>query len=234
MKPSVTAPRDARERPVATPSRRLNLLPRPSNPVTTVKDDVTRTPFGALPCDASDTQLVSRCLAGDDAAWECLISRYKRLIYSVPVKYGATPDVAADIFQAVCVDLVAELPKLRNPEALKGWLMRVTQHKCLRWKTGHRRQAGWTSVDEDESVAIDDTPTAPQVMESVEREAAVRAAVDTLPAKQRELVTMLFFTTPALPYTEVAQRLGLATGSIGFIRGRCLRKIEKALKQAGF
>ena len=33
---------------------------------------------------------------------------------------------------------------------------------------------------------------------------------------------MLFFETPARPYQEVARRLGLAAGSIGFIRGRCL------------
>jgi len=37
-----------------------------------------------------------------------------------------------------------------------------------------------------------------------------------------------------LRYQEVAKRLGLATGSIGFIRGRCLRRLQRALEKAGF
>lgn len=242
MKPVAGQSRASRERAIG-PVRRMRLVSETTTGATrtarpteaaAVGGHAIGSPFGASPCEASDTQLVTRCLAGDEGAWECLISRYKRLIYSVPVKYGATPDVAADIFQAVCVDLVTELPKLRNPEALKGWLMRVTQHKCLRWKSANRRQSGCLSVDEGPTAAVDDTPNAAAVMESVEREAAVRAAVNTLPKRQRELVTMLFLTTPALPYAEVARRLGLATGSIGFIRGRCLKKLERALKQAGF
>jgi DNA-directed RNA polymerase specialized sigma24 family protein len=45
---------------------------------------------------------------------------------------------------------------------------------------------------------------------------------------------MLFFEQPPLPYTEVAQKLGLATGSIGFIRGRCLNRLQKILGELGF
>jgi hypothetical protein len=45
---------------------------------------------------------------------------------------------------------------------------------------------------------------------------------------------MLFFEQPPLPYAEVARRLGLATGSIGFIRGRCLERLRKLLMESGF
>jgi hypothetical protein len=45
---------------------------------------------------------------------------------------------------------------------------------------------------------------------------------------------MLFFETPALPYPEVASRLGIATGSVGFIRRRCLDRLKTTLKEAGF
>ena len=48
----------------------------------------------------SDSELVAACLAGHDEAWSALIGRYKRLIYSVPFRYGATPDDAADIAPA--------------------------------------------------------------------------------------------------------------------------------------
>ena len=58
--------------------------------------------------------------------------------------------------------------------------------------------------------------------------------VAKLPPRHRELVQLLFFEQPPLPYAEVARRLGLATGSIGFIRGRCLERLRKALVEFGF
>jgi hypothetical protein len=48
------------------------------------------------------------------------------------------------------------------------------------------------------------------------------------------MIRLLFYEQPPLPYNEVAQRLGLATGSIGFIRGRCLKQMENALLESGF
>ena len=48
------------------------------------------------------------------------------------------------------------------------------------------------------------------------------------------MIRLLFYADPPLPYREVARRLGLATGSIGFIRGRCLRRLEKTLREMGF
>ena len=50
----------------------------------------------------------------------------------------------------------------------------------------------------------------------------------------QEMIRLLFFSDPPLPYNEVAQRLGLATGSIGFIRGRCLKKLQSVLEDMGF
>ena len=50
----------------------------------------------------------------------------------------------------------------------------------------------------------------------------------------REMVRLLFYENPPLPYAEVAQRMGLATGSIGFIRGRCLKKLQQLLEKRGF
>jgi DNA-directed RNA polymerase specialized sigma24 family protein len=62
----------------------------------------------------------------------------------------------------------------------------------------------------------------------------VREATANLPPRCQEMIRLLFYTEPPLPYKEVARRLGLAVGSIGFIRGRCLQRLEKALHEMGF
>lgn len=181
---------------------------------------------------AEDEQLVQACLNGDENAWNRLIDKYKRLIYSVPVKYGLGPDDAADIFQNVCVDLFTNLPKLRKIESIRSWLITVATHKCFHHKKQQRQEVELDAMEQE--VAEEIAPAAPQVMQEVQEEQAVRDAIQRLSPRCAELVKMLFFEQPPLPYSEVAQRLGLATGSIGFIRGRCLSRLQKILTEMGF
>jgi RNA polymerase sigma factor (sigma-70 family) len=181
----------------------------------------------------SNTRLVAQCLAGDERAWIALLDRYKNLIYSIPLRYGTPHQDAADIFQAVCLDLFNELPRLRDAEALQGWLIRVTTHKCYHWK---RHQGDWenelgdTAVEDLSSVQ----PIPPDVLAEVEREQMVHEAIARLPPRCHQMIELLFFEQPPVPYNEVARRLHLATGSIGFIRGRCLKRLKKILEEAGF
>jgi len=180
-----------------------------------------------------DARLVQACREGDEEAWAALIRKYRRLIYSIPVRYGAQPADASDIFQAVCLELYAELPKLRKVESLRSWLISVTTHQAFHWKQRVRRRSS-REGDAEEAEATLAAPPAPDLLEVTEREQTLRDAIDGLPPRCREMVRLLFFSDPPLPYAEVAKRLGLATGSIGFIRGRCLKKLQRALHAAGF
>ena len=201
--------------------------PRPPR---TIHRNRTRPPLTEL----SDAVLVRACLDGNADAWTTLVERYKRLIYSIPVRFGAPPEDAADIFQSVCAELVAELPRLRRHDAVKPWLMRVTRNKTLHWKARVRRESGWPQAEAVEHDLMPVDAAAADVMEQIQREQALREAVAKLPDRCRELVELLFYQQPPLPYDELARRLGLATGSIGFIRGRCLKKLRAHLKAVGF
>ncbi|MBZ5508752.1 MAG: RNA polymerase sigma factor [Acidobacteriia bacterium] len=181
---------------------------------------------------AEDERLVQECLAGDERAWNTLIDKYKRLIYSVPVKYGFSPDDAGDIFQNVCIDLFTNLSKLRKIESLRSWLITVATHKCFHWK---KQQKNDVELDAMEQEMAEELAAAPVVvMQEVQEEQAVRDAIDRLTPRCAELVKLLFYEQPPVPYSEVAQKLGLATGSIGFIRGRCLNRLQKILGELGF
>ena len=180
----------------------------------------------------SDAHLVRECLEGNEQAWNSLIERYKRLIYSIPYKYRAAPEDCADIFQSVCLELYSELGKMRKVESLKSWIISITVHKCFHWK---RQQRGNVELDAMEQEQADETSVAaPDLLIEVEQEQLVREALRKLKPRCAEMIRMLFYEHPPLPYDEVAQRLGLATGSIGFIRGRCLKQLEKALLESGF
>jgi RNA polymerase sigma factor (sigma-70 family) len=179
-----------------------------------------------------DRALVVACLEGDETAWTALVDKYKSLIFSVPLRYGASRDDAADIFQSVCVELFHELPRLRNTDSLRPWLMTVAAHQSYHWKQKRRKK----QAREVEGLETDDLPAVlpPAIATELEREQLVREAVARLPARCQEMMRLLFWEHPPIPYAEVARRLGLATGSIGFIRARCLDRLHKALEELGF
>jgi RNA polymerase sigma factor (sigma-70 family) len=73
-----------------------------------------------------------------------------------------------------------------------------------------------------------------EILYQLQREQSMRDAVSALPERCHQMVRMLFFEDPPRPYEEIAKELQLATGSIGFIRGRCLKKLRQLLEQRGF
>lgn len=179
-----------------------------------------------------DEKLVRECLRGSGDAWSALVDKYKNLIYSIPVKYRFPPEDATDIFQSVCVELLSELPKLRDARALPKWIIQITAHKCFH----HKRQSSrFTPVGLDDEIP---NPTsserADHIFREAEEEQNIRQALYSLPPRCRRLIEMLFYEEPARAYQEIAAELGLAPGSIGFIRQRCLEKLRKRLREVGF
>jgi len=189
-------------------------------------------PSGGPASAWTDARLVRECLRGREEAWAALVDKYKNLIFSIPIKHGLSRDDAADVFQRVCLLLLAELPQLREPRALPMWIIRVTSHECGRWRR-HERAPGATAAEEP-SALRDERPLPDDVLAQLGQEQALREAVRALPERCRRLIEMLFFESPARPYQEVAKSLGLAAGSIGFIRGRCLTRLRRQLETMGF
>jgi RNA polymerase sigma factor (sigma-70 family) len=179
-----------------------------------------------------DERLVSECLNGSQEAWSALIDKYKNLIYSIPVKLRMYDD-APDIFQAVCLDLLSSLDQLREPRALPKWLMQTCYHKCLQYRRKAEKQP--LTNEAGEELRIDSGQPLPEDMLSeLEKEQTVRDAISQLNSRCEQMVRMLFFESPPRPYEDVARELGVATGSIGFIRGRCLHRLKKRLEKMGF
>jgi RNA polymerase sigma factor (sigma-70 family) len=180
---------------------------------------------------SNDAYLIAECLNGNEKAWEALIQKYKRLVYSIPIKYGASPADAEDILQSVYMQLFCELSKLRRAESLKSWLMVVTSRKCFQWHRRKRNEMTLDDIEEQHPEAIAISP--PETLEAQE-EQCLREAIAQLSPRCRELVRLLFYEQPPMPYAEVARRLGLSTGSIGFTRGSCLVRLQKILLKMGF
>jgi RNA polymerase sigma factor (sigma-70 family) len=181
----------------------------------------------------SDRALLQGCLKNREEDWNLLIDKYKNLIFSIPLRYGFSREEAADIFQAVCLDLIQELPKLRDLKALPKWLMQVTAHKCFHRKRQNSRLA--SQDDEESAISEMSVPAEAEInLHEIEEEQILREAIAGLSTRCRELIHMLFYEEPKRPYQQVAAILGLATGSIGLQRQKCLDCLKKRLEDVGF
>jgi RNA polymerase sigma factor (sigma-70 family) len=177
----------------------------------------------------SDEMLIEGCLEGRVEAWSGLIEKYKRLIFSVPVKVGLSHEDASDIFQSVCAKLARELPKLRSTRALSQWLIQVATHEsfCAINNRSHsscpntERPIGGSDAHDDKHPD--------EIIRQTEREQLLREAIANLQARCQRLIFMLFFEEPVRSYEQIAKELGLAEGSLGIIRGRCLERLREQL-----
>ena len=181
----------------------------------------------------SDERLVKECLQGNQDAWNAMLKRYGKLIHSVPSRYGLSREDAGDIFQQVCMQLLEALPDIRDPKNLGAWLIKVTARRCFQWVARERRFQSFDFEGQaDEGSTGLEMPEAK--LHELERRRILHDAVSEVPPRCRELIRLLFFEASAIPYKELAKTLGIAQGSIGFIRMRCLKRLKKGLEGRGF
>jgi RNA polymerase sigma factor (sigma-70 family) len=76
--------------------------------------------------------LVARAAGGDRAAWEALVARFERLVWSVARSHRLSDADAADVCQTTWLRLLEHLGDVRDPDALSGWLATITRNECLR------------------------------------------------------------------------------------------------------
>ncbi|HEX5736418.1 MAG TPA: sigma-70 family RNA polymerase sigma factor [Blastocatellia bacterium] len=181
-----------------------------------------------------DRELIGACLEGDAGAWEALIIRYQRLIYSIPLKARLSTDDAADIFQSVCLKLYEKLATLREHEKIIAWLITTTTRETWRLAARARREGQPVSDTEDPSEGISQIPAtgplADEQRQILQQQQIVREGVSALPERCRELITMLFYQKDELSYADIAGRMKMPVASVGPTRARCLEKLKKLLQ----
>jgi len=187
--------------------------------------------------ERSDEAIVAACRRGDESAWESLVKRYQRLVYSIPRRAGLDEDAAADIFQNVFASLVERLDAIEQPDRVSAWL--VTAARRETWRVVLNQKASRSNIiqgegEEDPLLEIqDDAPLAEEEMLRLEKQHQVRLAVESLDERCQQLLKLLFYSSEPPPYSKVAAELGLPEGSIGPNRARCLQKLLRILKKSG-
>jgi RNA polymerase sigma factor (sigma-70 family) len=177
--------------------------------------------------DPSVIALVARVGDGDQGAWDELIERYSPLVWSICARYQLSRDDIDDVGQSIWLRLVEQIGNLRQPAALPGWLATTTRHECLRVVRAPRRRDHAGLPPEDQ---MPPDPAATMIEDEIiaaERDSALRAAFAELPRGCHELLSMLMSDPPSA-YAEISAALGIALGSVGPTRARCLDRLRRS------
>ncbi len=174
----------------------------------------------------TDHDLIRACRAGDGRAWERLLDKYERLVFSISLNYGLTTDDAADVTQITFTILLQNLDSVPDGIRLAPWLATVTRRHTWRLLARNRREA----INPDEDLAGNETlggVTDPR--ERWELSEWLNYGLSTLDERCRQLLLALYFDAEQPSYEQVAEQLKMPIGSIGPTRARCLEQMKQRL-----
>jgi RNA polymerase sigma-70 factor (ECF subfamily) len=143
---------------------------------------MTETPDGAV---------VARVLAGDRQAFGVLVERYQDRIVAYVRYMGFDDAVAHDLAQDAFVRAFRHLRRCGEPERFAGWLFRIASNVC---RTAGRRSAGRSMepLELHRDAMETDAPGPEEHAEASWTRRRIRAALDALPADQREALVLMY------------------------------------------
>ena len=152
--------------------------------------------------EKSDFELVKDCLAGNRESFGELVSRYKKLVFSVIYKFTRDNEEVNDLSQEVFIKIYRSLDKYDPQYKFSTWTVKVATNICL--DSVRRKKLNTVSLDQIENrTGSDNTPEDRFIRK--EKSMAVREAISELPEIYR--VPIILYHQKGMSYREIADKL---------------------------
>lgn len=173
------------------------------------------------------SSLVQQVVSGDKEAWRELVDRNGSVVWGAARAYSSNPADAEDVYQATWLLLAENLDRLRSPDALSGWLVTTARRESIRLAKARRREAP-TGLD----LTLFERETGSESPETkvlrAMGETRLWQAFSQLSQRCQQLLRVLA-AAPDASYAQVSEALGMARGTIGPKKGRCLAVLRQRL-----
>jgi RNA polymerase sigma-70 factor, ECF subfamily len=143
---------------------------------------------------------VARCLRGEPAAFEPIVRRYQRVLFSVAHRMLGNYEDALDATQNAFVRAYDGLDSYDPSRRFFSWIYRITVNECLNFRRARRETE---PLPEDASLE----PGPMQLAEAAEESARIDSALVRLSEEHRLVVVLRHFAE--LSYAEIADALGV-------------------------
>ena len=176
--------------------------------------------------DASERALQQRIRAGDESAFDTVFRTHYAHLVRMAESVVREHALAEEVAQEVMLELWRRRETLQVEQTFRAYLLRSTRNRALN-HVRHQRV-----VAREAAIAAIDAPSAPSAEDEVlgtELEQAVRAAIDGLPKKCREV--FLLSRDHGLKYAEIAVALEISVKTVEKRMGQALAELRQRLDQ---
>ena len=182
--------------------------------------------------DTDETALIERCRAGDLAAFEPLVEKYRQRVYRLAYNVLRDPEEAWDVAQDAFIRAFQALPSFRGDSAFYTWLFRIVMNVArdrARQHAARGRAFGTEHVDEkDWDRILVDQGTAPDSHATqIEERERIGRALDTLSEPHRAII--MLSDLEGLSYREIAEVLNIPMGTVMSRLHNARRRLRDAL-----
>lgn len=183
----------------------------------------------ALHAERTDRQLVDLVLAGDEAAFEEIFDRYKRLVAAVAVRYFRQSPEIEEIIQTTFTKAYFELKNFRgmHEASMGGWFARIAANACLDALRSQKRRPECELTDSEVIAFAEPATGADSESRASDRDLAEKLLA-RLPAEERALLQMLY--AEEMSVSETAKALGWSVSKVKVRAWRARKSLRKILK----
>ncbi len=181
-------------------------------------------------------ELIERCLAGDERAWDRIVTQHWRRVFNVAYKFVGRHDVAEDLTQDIFLKIFRALGTFDRRANFQTWLISVSRNLCIDHYRSVRKERELVdrSVDAEDASPVSREPDALTALERSDRRVLLHRALEQLPDTLRTAVLMRDIQEQS--YREIAQELDLPEGTVKsrINRGRheLARQIRRLISEA--
>lgn len=191
--------------------------------------------------DASDSELVDRAKTGNLSAFEELVARHERRIYTLARRITANDHDAEDVTQQTFLSAIENLGSFRGESAFATWLQRVAAHAALKVI---RKRKGLNLISLDENTEprdadrqiphpeyIADWRESPeQLVQRNETVEIIGSALDQIDEKHRSV--FLLRDVEGFTVKETAEALSLSEANVKVRLLRARLQLREQLTRA--
>ncbi len=184
--------------------------------------DLPRTPE-----DARDIALMERIRSGDYAAFEALVEAHQARVLGTAARMLGDATEAEDIAQQVFIRVWNSAARYEAGAKFTTWLLTITRNLVFNESRRRKRHPAGPTPEGADAPDPARTPSA-ELLEA-ERQAAIEAAIASLPEAQRLAVVLRRYQD--VSYEEIAQVLEVSVPAVKSLLFRARTELRERLRR---
>ncbi len=183
----------------------------------------------------TDIELIKKVIDKDDFAFEALVKRYEKLVYSVSYRMMNNKEDAEDITQIVFIKVYKKIESFKENQSFKAWICTIASNACIDEIRSRKNKQTYSldkNLEGDDGEFKADIPSSEETPEEViinkEKRQVILDSINELKEESRQLIILR--DVQGLSYDEIAEQLDLKLGTVKSKIARSRTKLQKIIE----